>query len=97
MTVPCNALPPRLVFKSWLSWEKTMGEFHLLHWVVVFGVLGALTFVWGYPLAILCRRAGKSTAVGWLAGSPLGVFIGGPLGCIWWLALSTSKAPPPRS
>jgi hypothetical protein len=73
-----------------------MGEFHLMHWIVVLGVLGALTFICGYPLAILCRRAGKSTAVGWLAGSPFGVLVGGPIGCIWWLALSTWNAPPPR-
>jgi hypothetical protein len=24
---------------------------------------------WGYPLSVLCRRAGKPPAAGWLAGT----------------------------
>ena len=59
-----------------------MGEFHLV------------SFIWGYPLAVLCRRTGKSAAVGWLAGSPIAVLLGGPLWCVWWLALSTWTARP---
>ena len=51
--------------------------------------------IWGYPLAALCRRAGKPAAVGWIAGS-IGVFFCGPLWCVWWLALSTWNPPPTK-
>jgi hypothetical protein len=73
-----------------------MGEFHLLHWIVVLGVMAGVVFAWGYPLAVLCRRAGKPTAVAWIAAS-IGVFFWGPLLCVWWLALSTWRVPPPRA
>jgi hypothetical protein len=73
-----------------------MGEFHLLHWIVVLGVLAGTALIWGYPLAVLCRRAGKPTAVAWIAAT-IGAFFCGPLWCVWWLALSAWKAPqPPR-
>ncbi len=73
-----------------------MGEFYLMNWIVVLGALAALVFIWGYPLAILCRRAGKSTAPAWLAAT-IGLCVGGPIWCIWWLALSTWNTPPPKS
>jgi len=72
-----------------------MGEFNLWHWIVVLGLLALLVPIWGYPLAALCRRAGKPAAVGWIAGS-LGIFFCGPLGCVWWLALSTWNPPPTK-
>jgi hypothetical protein len=73
-----------------------MSEFHLAHWIVVIGVLGVFALVWGYPLSVLCRRAGKPPAVGWVAGT-VGIFFFGPLWCIWWLALSTWNAPQTKS
>jgi hypothetical protein len=72
-----------------------MGEFHLLHWVVVLGVLAGMGVVWSYPLAVLCRRAGKATGVAWVAGT-VGLLFAGPLWCVWWLALSTWNPPPPK-
>jgi hypothetical protein len=68
-----------------------MGSFSLVHWVVVLGVLAGVVVLWGYPLAVLCRRAGKPTAPAWIAAS-IGLMFMGPLICIWWLALSTWKS-----
>jgi len=73
-----------------------MGEFHLVHWLVVLSVLAMMSVVWGYPLAVLCRRTGKSRTIGWLAGT-LGMFFGGPMFCVWWLAFSNWKEAPPKS
>src|SRR4029453_8835841 len=75
---PCNALPLRLVSQSEPQREKAMGEFHLVHWIVVFAAIAVSTIPWGYPLARLCRRAGKPAAVGWLAGS-VGLLFLGPI------------------
>jgi hypothetical protein len=72
-----------------------MGTFSLMHWIIVLGMLAVLVFVWGYPLAILCRRAGKPTAAAWIAGS-IGLPFFGPLICIWWLALSSWTASPTK-
>ena len=41
-----------------------MGEFHLVHWIVVLGVIAVSIIPWGYPLSRLCRRAGKPPAIG---------------------------------
>jgi len=70
-----------------------MGEVYLVHWIVVISMLIVSAATWGYPLATLCRRAGKPTAVGWLAGT-IGLLVAGPFWCIWWLALSRWKAAP---
>lgn len=64
-----------------------MGEFHLVHLIVVLGIIITSILPWGYPLSRLCRRAGKAPAIGWIAGS-IGIFFLGPIVCIWWLALS---------
>ncbi|HZX84506.1 MAG TPA: hypothetical protein VFF19_13145 [Reyranella sp.] len=37
----------------------------LWHWLIVI----FLMLAWGYPLSVLCRRAGKPPAAGWLAGT----------------------------
>ena len=37
----------------------------LWHWLIVI----FLMLAWGYPLSVLCRRAGRSPAAGWLAGT----------------------------
>ena len=42
---------------------------------------------WSYPLAVICRRVGRSPAVGWIAGT-VGLVVLGPLWCVWWLALT---------
>ncbi len=46
-----------------------------------------MAVTWGYPLSILCRRAGKPAAVGWVAGT-IGLVVCGPMFCVWWLAYS---------
>jgi hypothetical protein len=69
-----------------------MGEFHLVHWIVVLSVLAVLGSVWSYPLAVLCRRTGKPPAVAWFAGT-VGFFFGGPMWCVWWLAFSDWNPP----
>lgn len=56
----------------------------LWHWLIII----FLMLVWGYPLSILCRRAGKPPGMGWLAGT-VGLFVAGPFWCIWWLALTS--------
>jgi hypothetical protein len=71
-------------------------KFYLTHWIAVFSVLGFMAVTWGYPLSILCRRAGKPAAIGWLAGT-LGVLVLGPMLCVWWLAYSTWKPSPAQS
>jgi hypothetical protein len=73
-----------------------MGEFHLVHWIVVLAVIVVSILPWGYPLAVLCRRAGKPAAVGLLAGS-VGLLFLGPIVCVWWLALSTWNPPETKS
>jgi len=73
-----------------------MGEFHLVHWIVVFAAIVVSAIPWGYPLARLCRRAGKPTAVGWLAGT-VGLFFLGPIVCVWWLAVSKWDPPEAKS
>ena len=70
-----------------------MGEFHLVHWIAVLGVVAVSILPWGYPLSRLCRRAGKPAAVGWLAGSVGCLFLFGPIICIWWLALAKWQPP----
>lgn len=72
-----------------------MSEFHLMHWMAVFAAIGIMATIWGYPLSILCRRAGKSPSIGWIAGS-FGLFFCGPLLCAWWLALSRWNPPQAR-
>jgi hypothetical protein len=42
---------------------------------------------WSYPLSVICRRAGRSPAIGWIAGT-VGLPLLGPLWCVWWLALA---------
>ena len=64
-----------------------MDKFYLTHWIVVFSVLAMMAVTWGYPLSILCRRAGKPAAVGWVAGT-IGLVVCGPMFCVWWLAYS---------
>lgn len=68
-----------------------MGSFSLWHWIVVLGVMA----LQGYPLAVICKKAGKPPAIGWIAGT-IGLFLMGPLWCVWWLALSSWKASPER-
>ena len=62
----------------------------LWHWLIIV----FLMLAWGYPLSVLCRRAGKSPAAGWLAGT-VGLFVAGPFWCIWWLALTAWNDPLP--
>ena len=65
----------------------------LWHWLIVI----FLMLAWGYPLSVLCRRAGKSPGMGWLAGT-VGLFVAGPFWCIWWLALTSwSESSSPKS
>jgi len=73
-----------------------MGEFHLVHWIAVLGVVAVSILPWGYPLSRLCRRAGKPPVVGWLAGSVGLLFLFGPIICIWWLALAKWQPPEAR-
>ncbi|SEO64320.1 hypothetical protein SAMN02990966_02413 [Rhodospirillales bacterium URHD0017] len=73
-----------------------MGEFLLVHWIAVFAAIVVSTIPWGYPLARLCRRAGKPATVGWLAGS-IGLFFLGPIVCVWWLAVSRWDPPEAKS
>ena len=35
----------------------------LWHWLIIIFMMLA----WGYPLSVLCRRAGKPPGMGWLA------------------------------
>jgi hypothetical protein len=58
------------------------------HWLIVIFFM----LVWGYPLAAICRRAGKPASIGWLA-STIGLFFGGPFWCLWWLALTAWDPP----
>lgn len=75
-----------------------MDEFDLVHWIVVLGVIAVMAVIWGYPLSLVCRRAGKSPAIGWFAGSiGLYSFGFGPIWCVWWLALSKWNPPQPKS
>jgi len=64
-----------------------MSLWHLL--IIIF-----LMLAWGYPLSILCRRAGHPAAAGWLAGT-IGLFVAGPFWCIWWLAMTSWNTPSP--
>jgi hypothetical protein len=50
-----------------------MGSFSLWHWLIVI----PLMLIGSYPLAVVCRRAGKPAAVGWVAGT-IGLPVGGP-------------------
>ncbi len=61
-----------------------MGSFSAFHWLIAV----ALMLIWGYPLAAICRKAGKPAAAGWLFGT-IGLLVGGPFWCMWWLALSS--------
>jgi hypothetical protein len=56
----------------------------LWHWLIVI----FLMLVWSNPLSVICRRAGKPAAIGWLAGT-VGLLVAGPFSCIWWLALTS--------
>jgi len=60
------------------------GSFSLLHWIIVL----LLMLAWSYPLAAICKKAGKPAATGWILGT-IGLLVGGPFWCIWWLALSS--------
>ena len=73
-----------------------MEESDLEDWIVILSVIGVAAIIWGYPLSLLCRRAGKSPAIGWLAGS-IGLYCCGPVWCVWWLALSKWTPPQPKS
>jgi hypothetical protein len=65
-----------------------METFSLWHWTIVLAVM----LIWSFPLAQICKKAGKSQAVGWIAGT-IGLFVLGPLWCVWWLALSSWGGP----
>ncbi|CAN5871035.1 hypothetical protein BH11PSE3_BH11PSE3_08580 [soil metagenome] len=73
-----------------------MGEFHLVHWIVVLSMITVACVVSGYPLAVLCRRTGKSAVIGWLAGT-IGIFFCGPTLCLWWLAFSHWETVPAKA
>ncbi len=71
-----------------------MEESGLMNWIVALGVIAVAAIIWGYPLSRICRRAGKSPAIGWMAGS-IGLYFFGPVWCVWWLALSKWNPPQP--
>jgi len=74
-----------------------MEQFHLVHWIVVLAVMAVSIIPWGYPLSLLCRRAGKLPAIGWIAGSVGVLFLFGPIWCVWWLAVSQWNPPETKS
>jgi hypothetical protein len=69
-----------------------VGSFSLWHWLIII----FLMLIWSYPLAVICRRAGKPAAIGWIAGT-IGLPIGGLFWCIWWLALTSWEGRPEKS
>ncbi len=65
----------------------------LWRWLIII----FLMLVWGYPLSVLCTRAGKPPGMGWLAGT-VGLLVAGPFWCIWWRALTSWSDPlPPKA
>jgi hypothetical protein len=74
--------------RSNLGQYTRVGTFSVWHWIVVLGVM----LIWSYPLAMICKKAGKAHAVGRITGK-IGLLVLGPLWCIAFFGSGSHPVP----